>query len=64
MATPKTFAFRILITARETASATLKALTGRVAALGATLVAWFGVRAAVGWFSGAVQGAAELQRQL
>lgn len=59
----KNLAMKILISARETASGVVDALTGRVARLGAAITAYFSGRAIADFFGTAVTGAADLQQQ-
>jgi TP901 family phage tail tape measure protein len=60
----KDLALRLLISARDTASGVLGALTGRVAQLGAALATFFGARALAAYLRDAVSEAAGLQAQL
>lgn len=64
MADERNLAVRLLITARDAASGVLGALTGRVAQLGAAIATYFSARAAVGFFTSAVEQAGALEQKL
>jgi hypothetical protein len=64
MASARDLSLKLLISARDTASGVLGALTGRVAQLGAAISAYLGGRAIAQFFASAVSGAADLEQQL
>jgi TP901 family phage tail tape measure protein len=64
VAASKDLALRLLISARDTASGVLHAITGRVAQFGAAIAAFMGARSLASYLADAVGAAADLQQQL